>query len=189
MPLHQGHAASSAESTRRRRGAHASDDGGALGAVDDHTLLLLGAVAYWCEGSKSKPWRRQGKWTFINSDPVLIRLMVRWLRLLEVPPERWVVRIQIHETGDVTAAEAYWRHVLGLPDLEFARTTLKKHKPLTNRKNVNEGYSGCLSIYVRNGSELLQRVEGWVVGALLGAGGALPHSPMLWSEECETGPA
>ena len=159
-----------------------------VGTVDDRALLLLGAVAYWCEGSKSKPWRRQGKWTFINSDPMLVRLMVRWLRLVGVPPERWVVRIQIHETADVMAAEAHWRHVLGIPDIQFARPTMKRHKPLTNRKNVNESYHGCLSIYVRNGSELLQQVEGWVVGVLLGVGGALPESSMLWDEGCETEP-
>lgn len=77
-----------------------------VGEVDDGTLLLLGAVAYWCEGSKSKPWRREGRWVFINSDPMLMRLMVRWLALVEVPPERWVVRIQIHETADLRVGGA-----------------------------------------------------------------------------------
>jgi transposase-like protein len=48
-----------------------------IGVLDDRTLLVLGAVAYWCEGGKSKPWRPQGKWTSTNSDPVLMRLMVR----------------------------------------------------------------------------------------------------------------
>ena len=156
-----------------------------VGQLDDKTLLLLGAVAYWCEGAKSKPWRRQGKWTFINSDPLLMRLMVRWLRLLDVPPERWVVRIQIHETADLPAAEDHWRHVLGLPDLQFGKAVIKRHKPLTNRKNVGETYHGCASIYVRNGAQLLQQVEGWVVGALLGAGGALPDREMPWVEEWE----
>ena len=30
-----------------------------VGALDDRTLLVLGAIAYWCEGAKSKPWNRQ----------------------------------------------------------------------------------------------------------------------------------
>ncbi len=149
-----------------------------VGEVDDQTLLLLGAVGYWCEGAKSKPWRREGRWVFINSDPMLMRLMVRWLELVDVPPERWVVRIQIHETADLMAAEQHWRHVLGLPDLVFGKASIKRHKPLTTRKNVGADYHGCVSIYVRNGAELLQRVEGWVVGALLGAGGALPDRPL-----------
>lgn len=161
----------------------------AVGDVDDQTLLLLGAVAYWCEGTKSKPWRRRGQWTFINSDPLLMRLMVRWLRLVKVPPEPWVVRIQIHETGDLPAAEAYWRDVLGLPHLVYGKPTTKRHKPLTNRKNLGSDYYGCVCIYVRCGAGLLQQVEGWMVGALLGSGGALPGQPMLWreDEEWETG--
>lgn len=154
----------------------------AVGEVPDQSLLLLGAMAYWCEGSKSKPWRRQGKFTFINSDPVIMRIMVRWLRLLAIPPERWVVRIQIHETADLAAAEEHWRHVLGLPELVFAKETIKRHKPRTVRKNVGDGYHGCVSIYVRNGAELLQQVEGWMIGLLLGVGGTLPAEPMLWSD-------
>jgi hypothetical protein len=174
---------------RRRRDIAAQqrklDAARAVGHVDDRTLLLLGAVAYWCEGTKSKPWRRQGKFTFVNSDPLLMRLLVRWLRLLDVPPERWVVRIQIHETADLAAAEEYWRHVLGLPHLEFANASLKRHKPLTNRKNRGDDYHGCVSIYVRNGAELLQQIEGWVVGALLGCGGSLPTRSMPWSTGCD----
>lgn len=59
----------------------------------------------------------------------------------------------------------------------FAKASIKRHKPLTTRENVGADYHGCVSIYVRNGAELLQRVEGWVVGALLAAGGALPDRP------------
>lgn len=68
---------------RRRRDAAAQqrklEAANAVGAVDDRTLLLLGAVVYWREGAKSKPWRPQGKFSFINSDPLLMRLVVRWL--------------------------------------------------------------------------------------------------------------
>lgn len=158
-----------------------------VGLVDDRTLLLLGAVAYWCEGTKSKPWRPRSTMTFINSDPVLIRLFVRWLGLVGVPPERWVVRLQIHETADVPAAEQYWRGVLQLPDLVFARATLKRHVPLTRRKNVGADYHGCVTIYVRRGAELLEQVEGRMVGALLGAGGELPGPAPAAAPACEDG--
>lgn len=174
---------------RRRRDIAAQqrklDAALSIGRVDDRALLLLGAVAYWCEGTKSKPWRRQGKFTFVNSDPLLMRLMVQWLRMLDVSPDRWIARIQIHETADVAAAERYWRHILGLPGLEFGNVNLKRHKPLTKRKNLGEGYHGCVSIYVRNGAELLQQIEGWMVGALLGCGGALPADPVDWSPRCD----
>lgn len=124
-----------------------------VGAVDDHTLLLLGAIAYWCEGAKSKPWRRRANFCFVNSDPLLLRLFVRWLALVDVPPKRWVVRLQIHETADVHAAELYWRGILDLPDLSFAPATIKRHKPLTNRKNAATlimGASASTSARVRS---------------------------------------
>jgi len=54
--------------------------------------------------------------------------------------------------------------------------TIKRHKPLTNRKNVGDTGHGCLSIYVRQGAHMLQQVEGRFVGALLGAGRQLPES-------------
>lgn len=151
-----------------------------VGQLDDHTLLLLGAMAYWCEGGKSKPWRPRPKFDFINSDPVIMRIVVRWLRLLDVPPERWAVRIQIHESADLYAAESYWRHVLGVDDLVFGKAILKRHNPLTRRGNTGSNYHGCASIYVRRGAHLVEQVEGWMVGALLGVGGELPTRPMPW---------
>lgn len=158
-----------------------------VGDVDDQALLLLGAMAYWCEGTKSKPWRPRSSFTFINSDPLIMRLFVRWLQLLDVPPERWVVRIQIHETADLEAAEVYWRHILGLPELAFGKPVIKRHVPLTRRKNTGQSYHGCARLYVRKGVPLLEQVEGWMVGALLGAGGALPERPMPWPDDAVAG--
>ena len=44
-----------------------------IGDLADRELLIAGAVAYWCEGAKSKPHRRSDRVVFINSDPGLIR--------------------------------------------------------------------------------------------------------------------
>jgi DNA-binding CsgD family transcriptional regulator len=38
--------------------------------LDDHMLLMLGAVLYWAEGVKDKPWDRKESLSFINSDPM-----------------------------------------------------------------------------------------------------------------------
>jgi hypothetical protein len=34
-------------------------------------------IAYWCEGSKNKPGRRDGRVIFTNSDPALIRFFLK----------------------------------------------------------------------------------------------------------------
>ena len=78
----------------------------------------------------------------------------------------------------MAAAEAYRRHVLGVDDLVFGKALSKLHKPLTRRRNTGGDYHRCASVYVRRGTELLEQVEGWTVGALLGSGGALAEGPM-----------
>ena len=45
---------------------------------------------------------------------------------------------------------------------------LKRHNPKTVRKNVGEGYHGCLRIDVRRSGDLYRRIEGWAAGAMLG---------------------
>lgn len=43
----------------------------------------------------------------------------------------------------------YWVDVVGVDQAAFSRATLKKHNPRTVRKNIGDGYYGCLMIYVR----------------------------------------
>lgn len=136
-----------------------------LGLLSDRELLIAGAVAYWAEGSKSKPWRPTERVTFVNSDPGMIRLFVAYLELLGVVSERLRLRIHIHESADVTAASRYWSEFLELPISEFQRPTLKRHTPVTNRKNVGVDYHGCLSVGVLRSAALYRRIEGtwWAV--------------------------
>ena len=51
-----------------------------IGDLTDREFLIAGAIAYWCEGSKNKPYRRNEKVVFMNSDPGLIRFFLRFLR-------------------------------------------------------------------------------------------------------------
>ena len=132
----------------------------AVPRVDAPLLGLLAAVAYWCEGSKSKPWRRSEKLILINSDPDVIRLWCAWLAARGVGPERLGFRVNIHESADVDRATAYWSEVVGRPPADFFSPTLKRHNPKTVRQNVGEGYHGCLVVSVRKSRDLYREVEG-----------------------------
>lgn len=126
----------------------AGDIAESFGTLRERELMIAGAVVYWAEGTKSKPWQRRERLTFINSDPDMIHLHLRWLDLLGVNPDRLSYRVNIHESADVSVAEAYWADVVGVPVEHFARATLKKHNPKTVRKNTGEAYRGCLVIGV-----------------------------------------
>ena len=66
------------------RGAAADE----VGKLSDREIVIAGAIAYWCEGAKNKPYRRAERVTFINSDPRLIRFFLRFLEVAGVAREQ-----------------------------------------------------------------------------------------------------
>lgn len=51
-----------------------------VGLLSEKELWLIGIIAYWCEGAKQKENNVSQGVVFSNSDPLLIRLFVKWLR-------------------------------------------------------------------------------------------------------------
>jgi predicted transcriptional regulator len=143
------------------RTAHAE-----IGQLHDREVLIAGAIAYWCEGTKNKPYRRIDRVTFINSDPALICFFMRFLAVAGIERDRLVCRLHIHESADVEAAQRFWEDVTGLEPEQFSRPTLKRHKPITIRKNTGDDYHGCLRVDVRRSAVLYRRIEGWAAAAM-----------------------
>lgn len=147
-----------AQADARRRAAET------VGPLDERDLLLLGAAIYWCEGTKSKPWRRDDRVQFVNSDVRLLRLFLRFLETCGVDRGVPAYRVSIHESADAVAAERWWAGELDLPAERFRRATLKAHRPNTVRRNIQGDYHGCLVIDVPRSRELYWRIEGLVAG-------------------------
>lgn len=146
-----------------------------VGRLSERELDLVVATAYWCEGSKSKPWARREKLQFINSDPDLIRLLLEWLGRRGVGPERCRFSVNIHESGDLVAATGFWAAATGCDEATFAKPLLKRHNPLTVRKNVGDSYVGCLSVGVRQSRDLYREIEGLWRGVVLGLSAGPPE--------------
>ncbi|WP_405570337.1 hypothetical protein OG317_15695 [Streptomyces sp. NBC_01167] len=156
-----------AQEAQRRRTKRSAHD--AIGRLSDRELFIAGVTLYWAEGAKDKPYRRCEVLQFINSDPNVISLYLRWLELLDVPRDRMRFRVSIHESADVTEAERFWADIAGVDASTFQRATLKKHNPRTTRKNVGEAYRGCLIVYVTQSADLYRRMEGAWYGIVFGA--------------------
>jgi transposase len=84
-----------------------------IGALTERELIIAGAIAYWCEGAKNKPYLRQDRVVFMNSDPGLIMFFLRFLEAAGVGQDRLIYRVQIHESADVAAAEQFWLALTG----------------------------------------------------------------------------
>ncbi|WP_327236254.1 hypothetical protein OG349_22140 [Streptomyces sp. NBC_01317] len=140
-----------------------------IGTLSERELFLIGVALYWAEGAKRKTHRPQERVSFINSDPNMIRVFLAWLDLLGVSKDRLRYQVQIHESADVGAAEQFWAEVAGVEVQAFGKTTLKKHNPTTNRKNVGDRYRGCFCVRVLQCADLYRRIEGWWYGIVLAA--------------------
>lgn len=157
------------EPLRQQRDARRAATNGAeaawVGALSDRELRLLGAVAYWCEGTKAKPWEpNRCRVTFVNSDPMLILLFIRFVELMGEDRRGLKFRVSIHESADAVAAGRWWAELVGVPFEIFRRPTLKTHNPSTVRYNVGEPYRGCLVVEVPRSRELYWKIEGLMSG-------------------------
>ncbi|GHE89069.1 hypothetical protein GCM10018785_65380 [Streptomyces longispororuber] len=143
-----------------------------IGGLTDREVFLAGVVLYWAEGTKDKTYSRRERLAFINSDPNVIAFYLRWLDALGVERERLRFRVSIHESADVTGAEAYWAELVGVEPSTFQKATIKRHNPKTSRKNTSEAYRGCLIVITLRSADLYRRMEGsWygIVGAATAA--------------------
>ena len=152
-------AAHSARAHQRRLTAQ-SDGADAVGAATERDLFIAGLALYWAEGSKDKPWRRSGRVVLINGDPGVLSVFLAWLDLLGVAESDRTYRLNIHESADADAQQRWWADELGIPLASFGRPTLKRHKPVTVRRNVGDGYHGCLVVTVARSRQLYDAIEG-----------------------------
>jgi transposase len=158
------------EAERQVRGAQRAAQGEVasrqIGELTDREILIAGAIAYWCEGCKSKPHRRDERVVFMNSDPGLIRFFLRFLQVAGTSQADLTFRVYIHESADVAAAERFWLEVTGAQPGQFRSATLKRHNAKTVRKNTGDAYHGCLRIDVHHGSDLYRKIDGWAAAVM-----------------------
>ena len=139
-----------------------------IGELTDREILIAGAIAYWCEGTKSKPHRPDARVIFTNSDPALIQFFLRFLDVTRTPRTDLAFRVFIHESADAESAQRFWLEVTGASPRQFRTPALKRHNPKTVRKNLGENYHGCLRIDVRCSASLYRRIEGWAAAGMGG---------------------
>ena len=139
-----------------------------IGPLSDREIIIAGAIAYWCEGAKNKPYRRDDRVIFMNSDPALIKFFLRFLEAAGTEHDGLIYSVQIHETADADAAQRFWLEITRADPAQFRRPTLKRHNPKTSRKNTAGDYHGCLRIDVRRSSALYRKIEGWATASMAG---------------------
>ncbi len=105
--------------------------------------LLLCAVLYQCEGSKSI----KDAVTFTNSDPDLIKTFVSLLRnSFNLDEKRFRVLMHLHKYHNEKIQKDFWSKITKIPKKQFNKSYLKP----SNEKYKKEGYQGCIQVRYRD---------------------------------------
>ncbi|MFA5020565.1 MAG: hypothetical protein WC517_00685 [Patescibacteria group bacterium] len=134
-----------------------------IGQLSRRDLLLLGVGLYWGEGSKSNENVR-----IINSDPILVKLMIRWFRdICGLGLNNFYVFIHLYPDSNIDAAIAYWSEVTSIPSKQFGKIQIDKRTNKSLRNNRKLPY-GTFHLQIRSygnkefGRRLHRRIIGWI---------------------------
>ncbi len=131
--------------------------------LSSEALKLICSALYWAEGYKETTTL----FVFANTDPDMIRLMMRFLiSICHVPKDKFRGRVNIYPTLDIKSASSYWSKVSGIPIKQF-------HKPLLSVSRASKGKRktlpyGTFRIIISD-VRLCSRVFGWIDGLKLRA--------------------
>jgi hypothetical protein len=137
-----------------------------INKLSKRELFLVGAALYWAEGGKN-----QRKVIFINSDPKMIILWIKWVKnCLEITKDRLICRVEINEKyiERLDKIENYWSKFTGVPQNQFRKANIKHVK--TNKFYENNlNYYGSLQITVSKGTNLNYEILGYIEGLVKAA--------------------
>lgn len=162
----RGGAARKLQADRLRSGIYAKSEK-EIGKISKRELWLIGAALYWADGTKEKPSRSGSGVQFINSDPIMVKLFLKWLNeICHIKEEDIRISFYIHDTcrDKVEESISYWVEKVGIVRTQFNKIYFKKGNIKTRRQNIGNQYYGIVSISVSKSSELLRRITGWNQG-------------------------
>lgn len=119
-------------------------------------LKLIGMILYWGEGGKTK----RGMVRLANSDPSVIKIMMRFFReVCKVPELKFRGHIHTFDNADLEQTEKYWSGITDIPRNQFYKTYAKQSiASLQKRKTLPYGtFDICIC-----DTKLFLTIMGWI---------------------------
>lgn len=132
-----------------------------IGKLNNRELLLLGLALYMGEGT-----RKGNRVSFANSDPDIIRIMIRWFEeVWRIPKDMMIIKIGVNEVHQARkeTIEQYWSEVTGISRDQFQKTTFIK----TRLKKIYENHLqhfGTVQLRIRKSASMLNETLGLIHG-------------------------
>lgn len=136
---------------------------GLIGKLSEREVLLVATALYWGEGTKSMGDGRSITAVLTNSDPLMIRFYLRFLReVLRVREEKIRAQMIIHDTTSPVAAKAYWQRMTGI-DPGAISTTVQVSRASKRIRPKQSLPNGTLQVRVHD-RRLFFKIKGMIDG-------------------------
>lgn len=110
-----------------------------IGNISDRDLFILGFALYWAEGGKTK----RGSLYLGNTDPSMLKIYMKWLKLLGVPKERLKFKLHIYKDMKENKIIDFWKKTLGVKLSQFRKTYVKDSKFTSLNYKGGFGHGTC----------------------------------------------
>ena len=122
--------------------------------INASAFKLLGAMTYWAEGAK------YGQLAIINSDPLLIKFMVEWMRIVfNVNYTDMKAHLNIYAQQSNDEMKKFWSEITHIPLSNFGKSFVK---PTNKNYKKNTLYYGTIHVRLFKSANNLQRTFGWI---------------------------
>ncbi|MAG59168.1 hypothetical protein CMO96_00020 [Candidatus Woesebacteria bacterium] len=129
-----------------------------IGKLSKRDIFVVGIALYWAEGFK-----KDNRLGFANSDPKMIKLFLKWLKIVGVPKEniRLRVGLNISHKERVGKVQKYWEKQTSITTTQFQKPFFQKFKWKRQFPNPEE-YFGVLRIRAINQGPLFIKIHAWI---------------------------
>ena len=140
-----------------------------IGSLTKKELLLLGTALYWAEGYKrlrviNGKERTHHTISFLNTDPEMIFLFIRFLReILSIPISSIRTRMRLYPHINEKESLRYWMDVTKLPSDNFRKAIFLISKASQSKRPYNRLPHGTLQIEVAD-TQKFHSIMGWIRG-------------------------
>lgn len=151
-------AASIKKEERNNRREKMFEEGKKFVLSSTNPLDTIGVALYWAEGCK-----RHFKFGFANSDPIMIELILRWIReSLKIKDNEIKLHLHMYDNMDEKIEIEYWKKVTKLSDEHFWKTMINPGRELKGR--LQKQLHGTLNVYILKSTNLFFKIEGMIAG-------------------------
>jgi hypothetical protein len=140
---------------KQKRQAVMDQAGRDIISISREELKLIGVILYLGEGAK-----RGGIVGMTNSDPSVIKIMMRFLReVCLVPESKFRAYIHTFAHANIEKTEKYWSDITNIPRKQFYKTYTKPSAASLQKRNTFPW--GTMDIYVCD-TKLWLTILGWI---------------------------